>query len=62
VWQIVVEPREPAGPAEPIERAEPEGGVRSAWSLLRRNDDFRRLYLASLISLGGDWFLLVALF
>ncbi len=31
-------------------------------SLLRRNRDFRRLYLASLISLGGDWFLLVALF
>jgi MFS family permease len=62
VWQIVVDPGEPAGPAEPIERAEPEGGVRSAWSLLRRNGDFRRLYLASLISLGGDWFLLVALF
>ncbi|MGZ6544361.1 MAG: MFS transporter [Actinomycetota bacterium] len=31
-------------------------------SLLRRNSDFRRAYLASLISLGGDWFLLVALF
>jgi MFS family permease len=31
-------------------------------SLLRRNRDFRRAYLASLISLGGDWFLLVALF
>jgi MFS family permease len=29
--------------------------------LLRRNVDFRRLYLASLISLGGDWFLTVAL-
>jgi len=29
---------------------------------LRRNRDFRKLYLASLISLGGDWFLLVALF
>lgn len=36
--------------------------MRSAWSLLRRNGEFRRLYLASLISLGGDWFLLVALF
>ena len=59
MWQIVVEPREPA---EPVEQAGPQGGVRSAWSLLRRNGDFRRLYLASLISLGGDWFLLVALF
>ncbi|HZD18211.1 MAG TPA: MFS transporter [Actinomycetota bacterium] len=39
-----------------------EGGLRASWSLLRRNPDFRRLYLASLISLGGDWFLLVALF
>jgi len=44
---------------EPIE--EP-GGLRAAASLLRRNGDFRKLYLASLISLGGDWFLLVALF
>ena len=44
---------------EPIE--EP-GGLRAAASLLRRNPDFRKLYLASLISLGGDWFLLVALF
>lgn len=38
------------------------GGVSAAWSLLRRNRDFRRLYLASAISLGGDWFLVVALF
>lgn len=45
-----------------MEHAETQGGVRSAWSLLRRNGEFRRLYLASLISLGGDWFLLVALF
>jgi len=37
-------------------------GVRAGLSLLRRNRDFRRLYLASLVSLGGDWFLLVALF
>jgi MFS family permease len=36
--------------------------VRASWSLLRRNRDFRRVYVASLISLGGDWFLLVALF
>jgi MFS family permease len=46
---------------EPGERA-PEGGLRAGASLLRRNPDFRRLYTASLISLGGDWFLLVALF
>ncbi len=39
-----------------------EGGVRASLSLLRRNKDFRRAYLSSLISLGGDWFLLVALF
>lgn len=44
---------------EPVEA---EGGIRASITLLRRNDDFRRLYLASLISLGGDWFLLVALF
>jgi MFS family permease len=41
-----------------IERA---AGFRSAWSLLGRNPDFRRLFLASVISLGGDWFLFVAL-
>ena len=29
--------------------------------LLRRNRDFRLLYLGTLISLGGDWFLTVAL-
>jgi MFS family permease len=39
-----------------------EGGVRASVSLLRRNRDFRRAYLSSLISLGGDWFLIVALF
>jgi MFS family permease len=44
---------------EPVES---EGGFRASVSLLRRNPDFRRLYLASLISLGGDWFLIVALF
>jgi MFS family permease len=44
---------------EPIEE---QGGLRAALSLLRRNRDFRRLYVASLISLGGDWFLIVALF
>ena len=50
VWQIVAE------------KGSPEGGVRASISLLRRNRDFRRAYLSSLISLGGDWFLLVALF
>jgi len=36
-------------------------GFSAAWSLGRRNADFRRLFLASVISLGGDWFLFVAL-
>lgn len=31
------------------------------WRLLRTNRDFRLLYGATLISLGGDWFLTVAL-
>ena len=31
------------------------------WSLLRRNRDFTLLYTGTLISLGGDWFLTVAL-
>lgn len=31
------------------------------WQLLRTNRDFRLLYLGTLISLGGDWFLTVAL-
>ena len=44
---------------EPVESL---GGFRASLSLLKRNPDFRRLYLASFISLGGDWFLLVALF
>jgi MFS family permease len=52
--------REPAD--VPTEPGPPQGGVRASISLLRRNRDFRRLYLASMISLGGDWFLLVALF
>jgi MFS family permease len=37
-------------------------GVRASLVLLRRNGDFRRLYLAQLISFGGDWFMTVALF
>ena len=36
-------------------------GFAAAWSLARRNPDFRRLFVASVISLGGDWFLFVAL-
>src|SRR6058998_1253827 len=45
------------------ERTEPERTTEAAAavSLLRRNRDFRRLFLASVISLGGDWFLFVAL-
>src|SRR5204863_9848826 len=31
------------------------------WRLLRDNRDFRLLYVGTLISLGGDWFLTVAL-
>lgn len=53
VWQIAV------GTGEPVEE---RGAIRAALGLLRRNRDFRRLYVASLISLGGDWFLVVALF
>ncbi|HEX3068560.1 MAG TPA: MFS transporter [Thermoanaerobaculia bacterium] len=34
---------------------------RMYWRLLRDNRDFRLLYAGSLISLGGDWFLTVAL-
>lgn len=34
---------------------------REAWSLLRRNRDFRLFYLGQLISFAGDWFLVVAL-
>src|SRR5215210_1907238 len=36
-------------------------GLRSSLSLLRRNRDFRSLFFASVISLGGDWFLWVAI-
>lgn len=40
----------------------PRTGLRGAWSLLRRNRDFRNLYVAQLISFAGDWFLLVSLY
>jgi predicted MFS family arabinose efflux permease len=44
------------------DRSPSREGVRGSFSLLRRNPDFRRLYVAQLISFGGDWFLIVALF
>src|SRR2546425_9772449 len=44
------------------DRSLPTRGGRAAWSLLRRNRDFRLLYLAQLVSFAGDWFLLVALY
>jgi MFS family permease len=34
--------------------------VTGAWGVLRRNPGYRRLFLASVISLGGDWFSFVA--
>jgi MFS family permease len=40
--------------------SEREAGLREAVDLFGRNRDFRRLFLASVISLGGDWFLFVA--
>ena len=42
-------------------RGERRTGARASIDLLRRNRDFRRLFIASVISLGGDWFLFVAL-
>ena len=39
----------------------PNAGLRASLSLLRRNRDFRALFFASVISLGGDWFLWVAI-
>ena len=41
--------------------AERTTGARASVELLGRNRDFRRLFVASVISLGGDWFLFVAL-
>ena len=38
-----------------------DAGPRASLSLLRRNRDFRALFVASVISLGGDWFLWVAI-
>jgi predicted MFS family arabinose efflux permease len=42
-------------------RTAPAAGLAASLSLLRRNRDFRALFLASVISLGGDWFLWVAI-
>src|SRR4029450_2400040 len=53
VLQIDVESREPH---------QAQSGFPASLPLLRRNRNFRHLYLASVISLGGDWFLLIALF
>jgi predicted MFS family arabinose efflux permease len=39
----------------------PNAGLKASLSLLRRNRDFRALFFASVISLGGDWFLWVAI-
>ena len=41
--------------------AAPKAGLKASLSLLRRNRDFRSLFFASVISLGGDWFLWVAI-
>ena len=46
---------------EPVPPTIADGSVRASVSLLRRNRDFRRLFFASVISLGGDWFLFVAI-
>ena len=47
---------------EPTIAAAPsDTGPRASLSLLRRNRDFRALFFASVISLGGDWFLWVAI-
>ena len=44
-----------------IAAAASDAGPRASLSLLRRNRDFRALFFASVISLGGDWFLWVAI-
>jgi predicted MFS family arabinose efflux permease len=47
--------------ADETTRTAPARGFIAGLSLLRRNRDFRALFLASVISLGGDWFLWVAI-
>src|SRR5512134_731738 len=47
---------------DPIDQElEATTGLRASISLLQRNRDLRRLFFASVISLGGDWFLFVAI-
>jgi predicted MFS family arabinose efflux permease len=46
---------------QPASRTATSAGLVAGISLLRRNRAFRALYLASVISLGGDWFLWVAI-
>jgi predicted MFS family arabinose efflux permease len=52
-----VKQREPSGD----EAGRPESGLKASLSLLGRNRNFRNLYVASLASYAGDWFLTVAL-
>ncbi|HEU0103725.1 MAG TPA: MFS transporter [Mycobacteriales bacterium] len=47
----------PSGASRPVGAR----GGRAALDLLRREPDFRRTYLATLVSLGGDWFAVVPL-
>ena len=35
---------------------------RSYWALVRENRDFRKLWIASVISMMGEWFNTIALF
>jgi MFS family permease len=53
---MAVEPPELLAP-----RPRPRGAARSIIPLLRKNRDFRLLFLAQVVSIGGDWFLFVAL-
>jgi predicted MFS family arabinose efflux permease len=39
-----------------------KGDTTGYWSLLRYNRRFRRLWFAQVVSLGGDWFRLIALY
>jgi MFS family permease len=41
--------------------AAPRANRRTGWHLLRENRDFRALFAAQIVSLGGDWFATVAL-
>lgn len=50
------------GTRDSTEARQAREGFRAGLRLIRGNPDFRRLYIALLISYGGDWFLMVALF